>query len=52
VIEIGEAGIEVLHTPGHAPEHISLLARRGRPGVANVPGGMTSWENAGYPRTT
>lgn len=24
-IEIGEIGIEVLHTPGHTPEHISLL---------------------------
>ncbi|MFG2090803.1 MULTISPECIES: rhodanese-like domain-containing protein [unclassified Spirillospora] len=23
--EIGEIGIEVLHTPGHTPEHISLL---------------------------
>lgn len=25
VIEIGDVGVEVLHTPGHAPEHISLL---------------------------
>lgn len=25
VIEIGDVGIEVLHTPGHTPEHISLL---------------------------
>lgn len=24
-IEIGEVGVEVLHTPGHTPEHISLL---------------------------
>lgn len=24
-LEIGEIGIEVLHTPGHTPEHISLL---------------------------
>lgn len=24
-IEIGDVGIEVLHTPGHTPEHISLL---------------------------
>ncbi|MGP4022140.1 MBL fold metallo-hydrolase [Actinomadura sp. 3N407] len=24
-VEIGEIGIEVLHTPGHTPEHISLL---------------------------
>ena len=24
-IEMGEVGIEVLHTPGHTPEHISLL---------------------------
>ncbi|CAN5764002.1 hypothetical protein BH20ACT1_BH20ACT1_02680 [soil metagenome] len=23
--EFGEVGIEVLHTPGHTPEHISLL---------------------------
>lgn len=25
VIEIGELGVEVLHTPGHTPEHVSLL---------------------------
>lgn len=25
MIELGEVGIEVLHTPGHTPEHISLL---------------------------
>lgn len=25
LIEIGDIGIEVLHTPGHTPEHISLL---------------------------
>lgn len=25
VIEIGDVGIEVMHTPGHTPEHISLL---------------------------
>ncbi|MGH4008322.1 MAG: MBL fold metallo-hydrolase [Pseudonocardiaceae bacterium] len=25
VIEIGDVGVEVLHTPGHTPEHISLL---------------------------
>lgn len=25
LIEIGDVGIEVLHTPGHTPEHISLL---------------------------
>jgi hydroxyacylglutathione hydrolase len=24
-IELGEVGIEVLHTPGHTPEHLSLL---------------------------
>ncbi len=24
-LELGEVGIEVLHTPGHTPEHISLL---------------------------
>lgn len=24
-IEMGEVGIEVLHTPGHTPEHVSLL---------------------------
>lgn len=24
-VEIGDVGIEVLHTPGHTPEHISLL---------------------------
>lgn len=24
-VELGEVGIEVLHTPGHAPEHLSLL---------------------------
>ncbi len=24
-VEFGEVGIEVLHTPGHTPEHISLL---------------------------
>jgi len=25
VIEMGDVGIEVVHTPGHTPEHISLL---------------------------
>jgi hydroxyacylglutathione hydrolase len=25
VIEVGDVGVEVLHTPGHTPEHISLL---------------------------
>ncbi len=25
VLEIGDIGVEVLHTPGHTPEHISLL---------------------------
>lgn len=25
MLEIGEVGIEVLHTPGHTPEHVSLL---------------------------
>lgn len=25
IIEMGEVGIEVLHTPGHTPEHVSLL---------------------------
>lgn len=25
LIEIGDVGVEVLHTPGHTPEHISLL---------------------------
>ena len=25
VIEFGDVGIEVLHTPGHTPEHLSLL---------------------------
>jgi hydroxyacylglutathione hydrolase len=30
-IEMGEVVLEVLHTPGHTPEHISLLvANRGR----------------------
>jgi hydroxyacylglutathione hydrolase len=24
-LELGDVGIEVLHTPGHTPEHISLL---------------------------
>ncbi|MFP5319444.1 MAG: MBL fold metallo-hydrolase [Acidimicrobiia bacterium] len=28
-IELGEVGIEVLHTPGHTPEHISLLVYDG-----------------------
>lgn len=27
--EIGEIGVEVLHTPGHTPEHISLLVYDG-----------------------
>lgn len=30
----------------------SLLSRAGQPGVANVAGGMTAWEQAGYPLTT
>jgi hydroxyacylglutathione hydrolase len=25
VIEIGDVGFEILHTPGHTPEHIALL---------------------------
>jgi hydroxyacylglutathione hydrolase len=25
VIEMGDVGLEILHTPGHTPEHISLL---------------------------
>lgn len=25
VIELGDVGLEVLHTPGHTPEHLSLL---------------------------
>jgi hydroxyacylglutathione hydrolase len=25
LIEIGDVGVEVLHTPGHTPEHLSLL---------------------------
>jgi hydroxyacylglutathione hydrolase len=25
VIEMGDVGLEVLHTPGHTPEHVSLL---------------------------
>lgn len=25
VIEIGDVGFEILHTPGHTPEHVSLL---------------------------
>jgi len=28
-IEMGEVGIEVLHTPGHTPEHLSLLVYDG-----------------------
>jgi hydroxyacylglutathione hydrolase len=27
VIEMGEISLEVLHTPGHTPEHVSLLVR-------------------------
>jgi hydroxyacylglutathione hydrolase len=27
--EIGEVGVEVLHTPGHTPEHVSLLLTDG-----------------------
>ena len=29
VIEMGEVALEVLHTPGHTPEHVSLLVREG-----------------------
>ena len=27
VLEMGEVALEVLHTPGHTPEHVSLLVR-------------------------
>lgn len=27
VIELGDVALEVLHTPGHTPEHVSLLVR-------------------------
>jgi len=36
VIEIGDVGIEVMHTPGHTPEHISLLVYD-RAASADVP---------------
>lgn len=36
VVEIGDVGIEVMHTPGHTPEHISLLAYD-RAASADVP---------------
>ena len=36
VVEIGDVGIEVMHTPGHTPEHISLLVYD-RPASADVP---------------
>jgi hydroxyacylglutathione hydrolase len=26
-LEMGDVGVEVLHTPGHTPEHVSLLVR-------------------------
>ena len=36
VVEIGDVGIEVMHTPGHTPEHISLLVYD-RAASADVP---------------
>lgn len=36
VVEIGDVGLEVLHTPGHTPEHISLLVYD-RTASADVP---------------
>lgn len=28
-LEVGDAAFEILHTPGHTPEHVSLLVREG-----------------------
>ena len=39
--EMGEVGFEVLHTPGHTPEHISLLVYD-RQASANVPAMLLS----------
>jgi hydroxyacylglutathione hydrolase len=41
VVEIGDVGLEVLHTPGHTPEHISLLVYD-RTASADVPALMLS----------
>ena len=41
LIEIGDVGIEVLYTPGHTPEHISLLVYD-RSASADVPALMLS----------
>ncbi len=41
LIEMGEVGIEVLHTPGHTPEHLSLLLYD-RSASADVPALMLS----------
>jgi hydroxyacylglutathione hydrolase len=27
VVEVGDVAVEILHTPGHTPEHVSLLVR-------------------------
>ncbi|MDQ3306436.1 MAG: MBL fold metallo-hydrolase, partial [Actinomycetota bacterium] len=40
-LEFGEVGIEVLHTPGHTPEHISLLVHD-RDASAEVPAMLLS----------
>lgn len=51
-LEMGEVVFEVLHTPGHTPEHISLLVRdrsRGEEPVMLLSGGALLVDDVGRP---
>lgn len=51
-LEMGEVVFEVLHTPGHTPEHISLLVTdrsRGEEPVLLLSGGALLVDDVGLP---
>lgn len=47
VLDLGGKELEILHTPGHAPHHISILDRLTR---AVWPGDLPSYGDPGHPR--